>query len=105
MTWIGDQIGRPTYTVETQSKFIDLAPTDDADVAGVYSDALLYATRNPNVSNIALTGPYGSGKSSIIKSFLKKHKPHALQISLASFLPEATVTGGEVTKLASALVV
>lgn len=98
ITWIGVQIGRPTDAVETQSKFIDLAPTDDADVAGVYSDALLYATRNPNVSNIALTGPYGSGKSSIIKSFLKKHKPHVLQISLASFLPEATVSGGEVTK-------
>ncbi|MBC2665753.1 ATP-binding protein [Novosphingobium flavum] len=47
---------------------------------------------------MALTGPYGSGKSSIIKSFLKKHKPHVLQISLASFLPEATATGGQVTK-------
>lgn len=83
---------------ETPSRFIDLAPTDDADAAGVYSGALLYATRNPRVSNIALTGPYGSGKSSIIKSFIKRHKPHVLQISLASFLPEATATGGEVTK-------
>ncbi|MZR30234.1 ATP-binding protein [Sneathiella sp. DP05] len=45
--------------------------------------------------NIALTGPYGSGKSSIIKTFLKKHrkywlfKERVLQISLAAFLPEA----------------
>ncbi|MER9359716.1 ATP-binding protein [Mesorhizobium sp. M0500] len=81
-----------------QSKFIDLAPTDKADEAGVYSDALLYATNNPRVSNIALTGPYGSGKSSIIKSFLKKYKRPILQISLAAFLPEATATGGEVSK-------
>jgi len=72
-----------------QSKFIDLAPTDNADKAGVYSDALLYATSNPRVSNIALTGPYGSGKSSIIKSFLKKYRGDALQISLAAFLPES----------------
>lgn len=80
------------------SKFIDLAPTDKADEAGVYSDALLYATSNPRVSNIALTGPYGSGKSSIIKSFLKKYRRPALQISLAAFLPEATATGGDVSK-------
>tara|TARA_R110002051_G_scaffold97308_4_gene167468 strand:- start:315 stop:3848 length:3534 start_codon:yes stop_codon:yes gene_type:complete len=81
-----------------QSKFIDLAPTDKADEAGVYSDALSYATNNPRVSNIALTGPYGSGKSSIIKSFLKKYRRPVLQISLAAFLPEATSTGGQVSK-------
>ncbi|NEW91434.1 ATP-binding protein [Rhodopseudomonas sp. BR0M22] len=53
---------------------------------------------NPRVSNIALTGPYGSGKSSIIKSFLKKYRRPVLQISLAAFLPEATATGGAVSK-------
>lgn len=95
---IVDWFRRSEEVADTPSRFIDLAPTDDADAAGVYSDALLYATRNPRVSNIALTGPYGSGKSSIIKSFIKRHKPHVLQISLASFLPEATATGGEVTK-------
>jgi hypothetical protein len=98
ITWVDDRIQRSNEIAEAPSTFIDLAPTDDADAAGVYSGALLYATRNPRVSNIALTGPYGSGKSSIIKSFIKRHKPHVLQISLASFLPEATATGGEVTK-------
>jgi hypothetical protein len=48
--------------------------------------------------NIALTGPYGSGKSSIIKSFLKSYKRPVLQISLAAFLPEAVSTGGEVSR-------
>ena len=70
------------------SQFVDLAPTDDADPDGVYARALVYATTNPSVSNIALTGPYGSGKSSIIKSFLKRHPQSALHISLAAFLPE-----------------
>lgn len=71
------------------SKFVDLAPTDDADKAGVYSEAILFATNNAKVSNIALTGPYGSGKSSIIQTFLKKYRQPVLHISLASFVPEA----------------
>ena len=71
-------------------KFVDLAPTDQADPAGVYSAALASATSNPRVMNIALTGPYGSGKSSIIKSFLRGYKRPVLQISLAAFLPGST---------------
>ena len=80
------------------SKFVDLAPTDKADEGGVYSEALLFATNNPRVRNIALTGPYGSGKSSIIQSFLRKYPRRSLQISLAAFLPEAASTGGEVSR-------
>lgn len=80
------------------SKYVDLAPTDKADEAGIYSDALNYATNNPNVSNIALTGPYGSGKSSVIKTFLNRYNKPTLQISLAAFLPEAGATGGKVSK-------
>ncbi|EDM49166.1 hypothetical protein [Marinobacter algicola] len=76
-------------SAEMQSKFVDLAPTDKADESGVYSEAILFATNNPKVSNIALTGPYGSGKSSIIQSFLRKYPRPALRISLAAFVPEA----------------
>jgi hypothetical protein len=79
-----------------ESRFVDLAPTDKADEAGVYSAALTEATNNPRVMNIALTGPYGSGKSSIIKSFLKSYKRPVLQISLAAFMPEAVSTGAAV---------
>jgi hypothetical protein len=47
---------------------------------------------NRRVFNIALTGPYGSGKSSIIQSILKQHKSEyngrVLEISLAAFMPE-----------------
>ena len=80
---------------QNNSEYVDLAPTDKADKSGIYSDALTKATKNPNVFNIALTGPYGSGKSSIIKTFLKRYKKYwflkkpVLQISLAAFLPEA----------------
>lgn len=85
-------------TADPPSPFVNLAPTDKADEAGVYSRALLFATDDPKVSNIALTGPYGSGKSSIIQSFLSKYKRPVLQISLAAFLPEATTDGGKVSK-------
>lgn len=78
-----------------EPRFVDLAPTDQADEAGVYSGALTEATDNARVMNIALTGPYGSGKSSIIQSFLKKYDRDVLQISLAAFLPDAASTAGK----------
>lgn len=80
-------IGRPAVT---KSKFVNLAPTDQADKDGVYSEALLFATADPKVTNIALTGPYGSGKSSIIQTFLKRYQNPPLHISLAAFVKEAS---------------
>lgn len=85
-------------SVEEKSKFVDLAPTDEADKAGVYSEAILFATNNKKVFNIALTGPYGSGKSSIIQTFLKKYRRPALHISLAAFVPEADSGGEKVSR-------
>lgn len=82
----------------TQSKFVNLAPTDQADKDGVYSEALFFATTDPKVSNIALTGPYGSGKSSIIQSFLKKYQRLTLHISLAAFVQDADAVGGKVSR-------
>ncbi|MDO6423407.1 YobI family P-loop NTPase [Saccharophagus degradans] len=83
---------------DIQSKFVDLAPTDEADNDGIYSKAISYATNNTRVSNIALTGPYGSGKSSIIQSFLKKYRRPTLLISLAAFVPEADSNSGGVNR-------
>lgn len=85
-------IGRPATT---QSKFVNLAPTDQADKDGVYSEALDFATTDPKVTNIALTGPYGSGKSSIIQSFLKKYRRPTLHISLAAFAHQTGTDAGE----------
>lgn len=103
LRWISVQLGRAatyldklTHPNSVGSKFIDLAPTDEADKEGVYAEALTYATDNERVFNIALTGPYGSGKSSIIKSFLKRYPRTALNISLAAFVPGADATSKEV---------
>lgn len=96
LSGIAAAIEREDDAVEAPSKFVDLAPTDQADKSGVYSEALEYALSRPKVSNIALTGPYGSGKSSIIQTFLKKYNRKALHISLAAFLPEA---GSQIEKV------
>jgi hypothetical protein len=103
--WISGKFTKITETLRLRSassvgpaKFVDLAPTDEADQGGVYSAALKFATDSSNVSNIALTGPYGSGKSSIIRSFLKSYPRQALHISLAAFLPEAGEDRRKITK-------
>lgn len=93
-----EALRRRTASPVGPAKFVDLAPTDEADQGGVYSAALKFATDSPDVSNIALTGPYGSGKSSIIRSFLKSYPRQALHISLAAFLPEAGDERRTVTK-------
>jgi hypothetical protein len=103
LRWISLQLDRAatlldklTHPTSAGSKFIDLAPTDEADQDGVYAEALNYAMNNERVFNIALTGPYGSGKSSIIKSFLKRYPRRALNISLAAFVPGIDAASKEV---------
>ena len=44
-----------------------------------------FALRDENIHNIAVTGSYGSGKSSLIKSYEKNHNYDFLDISLATF--------------------
>jgi hypothetical protein len=103
LRWTSGQLGRAatfldklTHPASPKSKFIDLAPTDEADKEGVYAEALNYATNNERVFNIALTGPYGSGKSSIIKSFLKRYQRPVLNISLAAFVPGVDAASKEI---------
>lgn len=46
---------------------------------------LSHALENEDIRNIALTGPFGSGKSSIIQTLMEEHKEfHYLPISLAT---------------------
>ena len=52
------------------SVYRDLAPINSIKPEEESIRALRWAIKNPNVHNIALSGPYGSGKSSVIQSYL-----------------------------------
>ncbi|MFN4150897.1 MAG: hypothetical protein ACK4IX_08125 [Candidatus Sericytochromatia bacterium] len=68
------------------NRFDALTPIDNATDKEIYFLALQEVLLNDDVKNIALTGTYGSGKSSIIKTFQKKYDEYQyLNISLASF--------------------
>lgn len=64
-----------------------LSPIDDFKRHKEYIIRLKNAIDQPNVFNIALTGSYGAGKSSILKTF-KAYYPeyHYVNVSLASFV-------------------
>ncbi|MBD5486155.1 MAG: hypothetical protein HDR18_11670 [Lachnospiraceae bacterium] len=69
-----------------KSLYTDLTPIDNLDGEQESIKALHWALNNKQIKNIALTGPYGSGKSSVINSYLKLHKEcKAIKISLATF--------------------
>lgn len=66
----------------------DLAPIDNVENFETYNQTLNWAFQNERAKNIALSGPYGSGKSSIIETYLRNHEDvrnSALKVSLASF--------------------
>lgn len=70
-----------------KDNFEDLSAGIEEDkVDEQYQKMILWALRNRQIKNIAVTGPYGSGKTSIIKYFEQTHKQFKfLNISLASF--------------------
>lgn len=60
--------------MDKYSEYKDLAPISNAENVEEYLNALKWALEQEKITNIALAGPYGSGKSSIIDTFLEKHK-------------------------------
>lgn len=79
---------------EDHFQFVDLSPVDCADSDGTYTAALNFAMENIKVKNIALTGPYGAGKTSVIKTFEKNTNYNFLNISLAAFANPKSEDGG-----------
>lgn len=57
--------------LDGESGYRDLTPESDTKNSEEYIRALHWAIKNKDVKNIALSGPYGSGKSSVIKTYLK----------------------------------
>lgn len=68
------------------TKYQKLTPNTDIDLKG-YDEAFDFVFKNNDVKNIAISGPYGSGKSSLIESYKKTSgkKYSFMRISLAHF--------------------
>lgn len=70
---------------ERTHHFERLKPIDNMDLT-VYEEAIDYAFDNSDIKNVAISGAYSAGKSSVLASYKKKHSElHFLHISLAHF--------------------
>ena len=68
-------------------KFKKLTPNYNIDIT-TYEESLDFAFKNDDVNNIALSGNYGAGKSSVIGAYENRHKERKyVHISLAHFQP------------------
>lgn len=72
---------------QNDHKYLPLTPNAAADPDNAYSEMLTFALSQASIKNIAITGPYGSGKSSVILTFQEKNPKRwkYLNISLATF--------------------
>ncbi|RFC38212.1 MAG: hypothetical protein DID89_2727548418 [Candidatus Nitrotoga sp. CP45] len=87
------------WDIENPKGYDDLTPIDKADEDRNYSEALIWALKNPSVKNIAITGPYGSGKSSVLRTFEKGHKEYSyLNISLGAFKDDLQIEGTDANR-------
>ena len=65
--------------------FQKLTPTNDVNM-DIYENAMDYIFKHSDVKNIAISGAYGAGKSSLLESYKKKKKNlKFIHISLAHF--------------------
>ncbi|WP_254506345.1 YobI family P-loop NTPase [Bacillus altitudinis] len=70
---------------EQNYNFQKLTPDSDVDLKH-YESAIDFIFKTPDVKNIAISGAYGAGKSSLIDSYKKKHNSLEFKrISLAHF--------------------
>ncbi|MCI8863476.1 MAG: hypothetical protein HFI20_13490, partial [Lachnospiraceae bacterium] len=65
--------------------FQKLTPINNVEDMEVYTSALDFVFENDDLRNIAITGPYGAGKSSMIETYKTKRSYRFLHISLAHF--------------------
>lgn len=65
--------------------FEKLTPVNDSDIS-VYESAIDFVFKHDDVRNVAISGAYGAGKSSVLASYKSKHpSTKFMHISLAHF--------------------
>ena len=71
--------------MEKNLNFEKLTLNEDVSIE-VYNEALDFAFSSPDIKNIAISGAYGAGKSSVLASYKKTHQDKKfIHISLAHF--------------------
>ena len=72
--------------METKAyKFQKLTPVHDAEL-NIYKESLDFVFKNQDIRNVAVSGAYSAGKSSVIETYKASHKEKKfLHISLAYF--------------------
>ena len=73
-----------------------MTPKYDSSQHGRYVGRLNDALYKQNCKNVALSGSYGSGKSSILEQFAKEAKAgghYIAKVSLANFVPPRAALG------------
>ena len=94
ITWLQKLYHLIEHQNDENLPYTSLAPVDNSDIDDGYKKSLdwVFANRKKfDIKNVALTGPFGSGKSSILKTYIKTYKGndlHFLNISLATFKEE-----------------
>ncbi|MEE9901607.1 MAG: hypothetical protein PBU42_02885 [Acinetobacter haemolyticus] len=80
--------------IKSTDQYLSLTPITNADKDNAYSDMLKFALSQNKTNNIAVTGPYGSGKSSVLQTFQKQNPQWKyLNISLATFKDQLEIEG------------
>lgn len=89
-----------TIVDDISSTYTSLMPREDIDISN-YENAINFAlTSRQKIRNIALMGTYGSGKSSIMNSYAKKHLEHKyIHISLAHFSDNIKILNRQIEEL------
>jgi len=78
-----------------QLRLASLAARFDEDRHQLYYDLLVRAIDADGTYNVALTGAYGTGKSSILDKLRKDRKGAVVELSLSTIAPEIHEAGGD----------
>ncbi|MGW0177211.1 YobI family P-loop NTPase [Rhodococcus sp. NPDC003322] len=75
--------------ITAQVTLKSLAPQYDAAQHKTYLDHLEKAVQDPKNRNIALSGRYGTGKSSVLDEFQEKHADSSLRLAVSTLAPDS----------------
>lgn len=90
-----ETVGKEQLISASKYHFENLAPIDNADIS-IYEEAIDFAFDNPDIRNVAISGAYGAGKSSVLATYERKYADKKfIHISLAHFEPEKEKKAGD----------